>query len=156
VKAWGDLTTDEFFAIAVLRTEVFYVEQRIDEQEFDDADRAPSTLHLWIADGAGVAAYLRATIADEPDPHLVAAGLPDARRSFGRVIVRADRRGEGLAQRLIDEVMVRFGDEPMLLHAQEYIQPLYERYGFVAHGEPYVEAGLPHILMFRAGRERMP
>ncbi|MDM4763747.1 GNAT family N-acetyltransferase [Galbitalea sp. SE-J8] len=160
VKAWGELTTDEFFAIAVLRAEVFYVEQRIDEQEFDAADRAPSTLHLWIADAAGVAAYLRTTLAAATGAEAAAEprvpGPPRARRSFGRVAVRADRRGEGLAQRLIDEVLARFGDEPMVLHAQEYVQPLYARYGFVAHGEPYVEAGLPHILMFRPGGERMP
>lgn len=142
-KAWADLTADEFFEIAALRAEVFYVEQRIDEQEFDAADRAPSTRHLWIADGDDrVVAYLRIVEADEPE-------FGDARYSFGRVIVRADRRGEGLAQRLIDVVIARVGGFPMVLHAQEYIVPLYAKYGFVIAGDVYVEAGLPHVMMYR-------
>jgi ElaA protein len=144
VASWGELTADEFFEIAKLRAEVFYVEQRIDEQEFDDADRASSTRHLWIADDAGVAAYLRTVIDD--DPH-----FRDARHSFGRVIVRADRRGEGLAQRLIDVVIDRQGAEPMYLHAQAYVVPLYARYGFTIEGDEYIEAGLPHIMMYRPG-----
>jgi ElaA protein len=142
-RTWGELTTDEFFEIATLRAEVFYVEQRIDEQEFDDADRAPSTRHLWIADQHGVAAYLRSTVDETPQ-------LRDARHSFGRVIVRADRRGERLAQKLIDVVLETHTGEPMYLHAQSYVVRLYEKYGFVVDGDPYVEAGLPHTPMYRA------
>lgn len=144
VKAWSELSTDEFFEIARLRAEVFYVEQRIDEQEFDDADRAPSTRHLWVADDSGIAAYLRTVVSAEPE-------FRDARHSFGRVVVRPDRRGEGLAQRLIERVIELDGAQPMLLHAQEYIQPLYARYGFEPHGDVYVEAGLPHVMMYRPG-----
>ena len=44
----------------------------------------------------------------------------------------------------------RHGHESMLLHSQEYIAPLYARYGFEAFGEIYVEAGLPHVMMYRA------
>ncbi|MFT4123572.1 MAG: GNAT family N-acetyltransferase [Microbacteriaceae bacterium] len=142
VKPWAALGRDEFFEIASLRCQVFYVEQRVDEQEFDATDRAPDTLHAWVADAAGVAGYLRMTASERPE-------LRDARRSFGRVAVRADRRGEGLARLLIDEVMARFGDEAMLLHAQEYIQPLYTGYGFEAVGGRYIEAGIPHVMMYR-------
>ena len=74
----------------------------------------------------------------------------DARRLISRVVVRADRRGEGLAQKLLDEVIARHGGESMLLHAQEYVAPLYARNGFVAFGEVYQEAGLPHLSMYRA------
>jgi ElaA protein len=142
-KTWGELTTDELFEIVKLRAEVFYVEQRIDEQEFDDADRAPSTRHLWIADENGVAAYLRSTVDEKPQ-------LRDARHSFGRVIVRADRRGQRLAQSLIDVVLATHTGEPMYLHAQSYVVSLYEKYGFVIDGDQYVEAGLAHTPMYRA------
>ena len=141
-KTWHELTRDEWFEIARLRAEDFYVEQRIDEQEFDDADRAPTTAHVWIADETGPIAYLRTVVDD--DPH-----FRDARHSFGRVVVRRDHRGERLAQKLIDEVIATQGAEPMYLHAQSYIVPLYERYGFAIAGEEYVEAGLPHIMMYR-------
>ena len=63
--------------------------------------------------------------------------------------MRQDRRGEGLAQALIEKVVEQVGSEPMYLHAQSYVAPLYARYGFEIAGEEYVEAGLPHIMMFR-------
>jgi ElaA protein len=143
-KTWSQLTTDELYSFLKLRTDVFFVEQRVDEEELDNRDQEPTTEHLWIADGRGAAAYLRVLVDAEPE-HL------DARRLFGRVAVRADRRGEGLAQVLIEQVIADHGGEAMLLHAQAYIQPLYAKYGFIPFGEPFVEAGIEHVSMYRAG-----
>jgi ElaA protein len=143
-KTWTELTTDELYDFLKLRTDVFFVEQRIDEEELDNRDQEPTTEHLWIADDKGTAAYLR-VIVDETPQHR------DAHRLFGRVAVRSDRRGEGLAQVLIDDVLRLYGNEPMLLHSQEYIAPLYAKFGFVPFGESYVEAGLPHVMMYREG-----
>jgi ElaA protein len=39
----------------------------------------------------------------------------------------------------------------MLLHSQEYVAPLYARFGFEPFGEVYEEAGLPHLSMYRRG-----
>jgi ElaA protein len=143
VKSWGELTTDELYAILKLRTDVFFVEQRIDEEELDNRDQEPTTRHYWIADDAGAAAYLRVLLDEEPQ-HL------DARHLVGRVVVRSDRRGERLAQRLLGLVIERYGNEALLLHAQEYIAPLYARFGFEPFGDVYLEAGIPHISMYRA------
>lgn len=140
-KRWGEITADEFFDIVRLRTEVFFVEQRIDEPDFDDADRAPTTDHLWLADDRGCAAYLRVV--------QLAAPELGARRSFGRVAVRSDRRGEGLARQLVAEVIDRYGAEPMMIHSQEYVTGLYADYGFEPVGELYDEAGLAHRMMVR-------
>ncbi|NLE98725.1 MAG: GNAT family N-acetyltransferase [Propionibacterium sp.] len=142
MKSWAELTKDEFFEIAQLRCEVFFVEQRVDVQDFDDADRAADTLHLYARDDDGVAAYLRVIGLAEPEF--------GASRAFGRVAVRKDRRGEGLAKRLIAPVVERWGSEAMVLHSQAYIVPLYEAFGFEVVGEPYVEAGIPHRSMLRA------
>jgi ElaA protein len=144
-KTWPELSTDELFAFLRLRTAVFFVEQRIDEEELDDRDPDPRTEHLWIEDDRGVAAYLRVVLLDEPE-------YRGARRLPGRVVVRADRRGEGLAKQLLAHVIELHGDEPLLLHSQSYVAPLYESLGFVPFGEEYVEAGIPHISMYRAGR----
>lgn len=144
-KSWGQLTTLELYELLKLRTDVFFVEQRIDEEELDNRDQEPTTEHLWIADVTGVAAYLRVLV-DAEASHL------DARHSFGRVVVRSDRRGEGLAQVLVTRVMEHYGHESMLLHSQEYIAPLYAKFGFESFGESYIEAGIPHISMYRAGR----
>ncbi|MDO4784742.1 MAG: GNAT family N-acetyltransferase [Propionibacteriaceae bacterium] len=140
-KAWSDLTRDEFFGIVRLRTEVFYLEQRITAPDFGEADRDERTRHLWIADPRGCAAYLRVVCLDGPQH--------GARRSFGRVAVRADRRGEGLARRLVARVLADYGDEILLIHSQQYVAGLYREFGFEAVGEPFDEAGLPHVTMVR-------
>lgn len=141
VKRWSELTLNEFFDIVVLRTDVFYVEQRIDEQDFDVLDRDAGTLHWWIADANGAAAYLRVV------------NLPVAehgvRRSFGRMAVRSDRRQGGLARLLIAAVVEQYGHEPLIIHAQSYVVGLYQAFGFRVVGEPFDEAGLPHRTMLR-------
>jgi ElaA protein len=144
-KSWSELTTDELYSFLKLRTDVFFVEQRIDEEELDNRDQEPTTEHLWITDAAGAAAYLR-VLYDPEASHL------DAHRIFGRVVVRSNRRGEGLAQVLVARVIEQHGGESMVLHAQEYIAPLYAKFGFDAFGAVYVEAGIPHLSMYRAGR----
>jgi ElaA protein len=145
LRTWGELGLDEFFEIARVRTEVFFLEQRIDEEELDERDREETTEHVWIADDRGVAAYLRVVVDAQPQE-----GNRDARRLIGRVVTRADRRGQGLARRLIEYVIERHGHEPLALHAQSYIQPLYAALGFEPYGDEYVEAGIPHVSMYRA------
>ena len=143
-KTWSELSTTELYSILKLRTDVFFVEQRIDEEELDWRDTEETTEHLWIADDQGTASYLRIIVDPEPTHQ-------GARHSFGRVVTRADRRGHGLSSILIREVLATHGHEPFVLHAQEYIAPLYAKFGFVAFGETYVEAGIPHISMYRPG-----
>ena len=142
-KTWSELTTDELYALLKLRTDVFFLEQQIDETELDDRDQEPATEHYWIADEQGIASYLRVIVDAEPAHR-------DACHLVGRVVTRPDARGRGLSQQLIAEVIRRHGHQPMLLHAQTYIAPLYAKFGFEAFGEEYEEAGIPHFLMYRA------
>ena len=143
-RTWGEFTPDEVFEMAVLRSEVFFLEQKIDEEEFDAADRDPSTIHLWIADEQGMAAYLR--IVHTPDAASDHEGIVDG---LGRMVVRASARGKGLAQLLMSEAVNLVGDRPLYLHAQDYVTSLYEKYGFERRGELFQEAGIPHVLMVR-------
>ena len=131
--------------MAVLRSEVFFLEQRIDEEEFDAADRDPTTIHLWISDDEGMAAYLRIV----HNPHQAAShhGIAD---SLGRMVVRKSARGRGLAQVLMAQALELAGDKPLYLHAQDYVTSLYEKYGFERRGELFQEAGIPHVLMVRS------
>ena len=130
--------------MAVLRSEVFFLEQKIDEEEFDAADRDPTTLHLWIADDEGMAAYLR--IVHNPDQAASHDGIAD---SFGRMVVRKSARGRGLAQLLMARALEIAGDKPLYLHAQDYVTGLYAKFGFERRGELFHEAGIPHVLMVR-------
>jgi ElaA protein len=145
VKPWGEITTDELYSVLKLRTDVFFVEQKVDEEELDDRDQEPGTRHYWIADDRGAAAYLRVLLNSEPEHR-------DARRIIGRVVVRADRRGEGLAQVLLERALADLPGEAVLLHAQEYVAPLYAKFGFEPFGEVYIEATIPHLSMYRAAR----
>ncbi|MBB1508719.1 GNAT family N-acetyltransferase [Tessaracoccus sp. MC1756] len=141
IRTWSELGKDEFFDIAVLRTMVFYVEQRADVQDFDEHDRAPQTLHYSIHDDGGAAAYLRTLRLATPEY--------GAFWALGRVAVRSDRRGRGLARVLLREAVGRLGPEPIVLHSQTYVQGLYAGFGFERVGEPFEEAGIAHITMVR-------
>lgn len=154
-KRWSELTTDDFFDLVQLRAEVFIRGQKItDEPEVDEVDRYDSTLHVWIPrEGAdadpegrspGALAYLRITGTTAMD-----TDFPDVFRSFGRVAVHPEARGRGLAQELVAWVVERHGHEPMLIHAQAYIEALYQRFGFERIGELYEEANIPHYRMLR-------
>lgn len=144
VKSWDDLTLDELYSFLKLRCDVFMWEQRADDEELDGRDQEPATRHLWVADEAGCAGYLR--LLSNP-----VAELRDAHRVIGRVAVRVDRRGEGLARELLRAAMAILDEEgaASMLHAQSYVVGLYEDFGFEVVGEPYDEAGIPHRSMYR-------
>lgn len=145
-KSWSELTTAELYEILKLRTDVFYVEQKVDESELDRRDTEDTTAHLWIAGENGdVAAYLR-VLRDE------VAEYEDAHRLPGRVVVGPAYRGRGLAQVLLARVVELYGSESLLLHSQSYITGLYAAFGFVAVGDEFMEAGIAHRTMYRAGR----
>ncbi len=147
MKLWDDLTPDELYSFLKLRCDVFMWEQRADDEELDGRDQEPATRHVWITDDRGCAAYLR-ILRNEVAEHL------DARLVIGRVAVRADRRGEGLARRLMERA-VELADAAAaasMLHAQQHVVGLYERFGYQAFGEPYDEAGIPHRSMYRPSR----
>ena len=147
VRSWEELTRDEFFEIASLRSEVFFMEQHIDIRDLDDLDRYPETLHWWIPDETGCAGYLRTVLLGEPEL--------GATRSFGRMAVRADRRGAGLARALVAAVLGRFGGQPIVIHSQSHVVPLYRGFGFEPVGPEYPEAGIPHTRMRRPGEIRV-
>lgn len=143
VKSFDQLSTRELYEILKLRTDVFFVEQKVDETELDRRDLEPATRHYWIADSDGsVLAYLRTLwneVAEYRDGHLV----------IGRVVTRANARGRGLARALLTAVLADNPEQSALLHAQEYVQALYAEAGFEPFGEVYLEAGIRHIGMYR-------
>lgn len=147
MKVWNDLTLDELYSFLKLRCDVFMWEQHADDEELDWRDREPDTRHVWIEDERGCAAYLRVLRNDVPE-HL------DAHRVIGRVAVRADRRGDGLARVLMARALEAIDAEgaASMLHAQTYVVGLYERFGFEPFGAEYDEAGIPHRSMYRAAR----
>ena len=144
-KTWSEMSADDVFEVMKLRTDVFFLEQRITEEELDDFDRDPRTIHLWAGDGAGHAiAYARVVTQDPPPEADLGIGL-----SIGRLVVASDHRGEGLGHKLMTRALGHCGDRPVVLHAQAWVKDLYQAHGFSVFGEPFDEAGIVHVRMVR-------
>jgi predicted GNAT family N-acyltransferase len=126
----------EVRAALALRHEVFVVEQRVPlEEEVDRHDE--TALHLVAVDGARVVATCR---------------LVDEGRTFklGRMAVAAPARRRGLASALLAEAEARarsLGARRIALAAQTGALSLYERAGYAAYGERFLDAGIEHLMM---------
>ena len=71
----------------------------------------------------------------------------------GRVAVLPEFRGAGVGRRLVEEVAAHaraHGYREVILDAQTAACAFYERLGFTAEGEVFMEAGIPHQRMRRA------
>ena len=69
---------------------------------------------------------------------------------LGRLSVDPDRRGEGIAARLLelaDRVAVEQGANSISLHAQTYARRLYLDAGYEERGPEFVEEGIEHVAM---------
>lgn len=127
-------------AARTVRNEVFIVEQKVPvELEWDDMDTVSQHAIVCAADGTPVG-----TGRLLPDGHI------------GRMAVVATYRGQGIGSAILDALiriaMVR-GDRTAVLHAQRSAEGFYRRHGFSPEGQPFVEAGIDHIMMRRRFRD---
>jgi predicted GNAT family N-acyltransferase len=128
----------EVVAALDLRHEVFCVEQGVslaDERDGRDAD----ALHLVAVEDGVVIGTCR----------LLVEGTTV---KLGRMAVARSRRGLGLARALLGEADARaraLGGQRIVLAAQLTAQALYERAGYEASGEVFLDAGIEHVMMAR-------
>jgi len=135
--SWAELGADA----RRVRTEVFVNEQRIPaDLEWDEADA--TAVHAVAYNRLGQA---------------VATGrlLPaqDGTCMIGRMAVHQVLRGCGFGEQVLRALAAearKRGDRSIELHAQRTARAFYARLGFAAQGEPYEEAGIPHITMTSA------
>ena len=117
-----------------VRRAVFVDEQKVPaEMELDEFD--PPSLHALAFDGEG---RVLGTGRLLPDGHI------------GRMAVLRQARGTGVGSALLQALMQAArarGDREVVLSAQTHAVPFYERFGFVAEGEQYDDAGIPHRMM---------
>lgn len=130
------LAIAELYALLRLRVDVFVVEQACPYPELDGRDLDPGTRHLWLADAEGSPVACLRLLAE--------AGAT----RIGRVATRADRRGRGLAGRLLDHALAS-SPAPHVLDAQSHLRAWYEGRGFAVAGPEFVEDGIPHLPMRR-------
>ena len=136
VRTGPDLTAQDVYDIWKIRDAVFAVEQQCDEEDVDGRDLLPVTTHLWFADADGPTSYLRVFVEHDV-------------RHIGRVCTRKDQRGRGLSGQLMAECAQLWGDEPIVLNAQAYLERWYGTFGYVRSGENFMEAGIDHVPMTR-------
>ncbi|NCG40538.1 MAG: GNAT family N-acetyltransferase [Actinobacteria bacterium] len=133
VATFDDLNPSKLYEILALRVNIFVVEQNCAYQDLDYLDQR--AMHYWIDDSDGLVSCLR--VIDE-----------GATRRIGRVATRQDSRSNGLAGKLINEVL---GGSvgPWTLSAQAHLEKWYGIYGFERSGVDYLEDNILHLPMLR-------
>jgi len=119
-----------------LRREVFVIEQNVPQEEELDAEDFTAIHMVAIAEGEVVGTLRLLT---KPE-HI----------KIGRVAVRRDQRGKGIAKTIIVKAMQAMSEQSgnrFYLTAQTNAVGLYEKLGFVAYGEQFLDAGIPHLAM---------
>lgn len=139
VKSFTTLTPGELYAILRLRSEVFVVEQNC---VFLDADNKDIYCHhLMLFENKQLIAYAR----------LVPPGISYREMSVGRVVTAKDARNKGAGKELMQLAIKYcrkiFGDGPIRIGAQYYLEKFYTEIGFTATGDVYDEDGIEHIEM---------
>ena len=123
-------------AAFALRREVFVWEQKVPEEEENDADDLTATHLVAVIDGE-VVGTLR--LIDLPE-HI----------KIGRVAVRQAFRGHGIAKAIMLAAMDHArakGRDRFYLTAQVDKLGMYEKLGFAAYGPQFQDGGMPHRAM---------
>jgi predicted GNAT family N-acyltransferase len=119
-----------------LRREVFVREQKVPQEEEFDADDLTATHLVAISEGeaCGTLRLIR-----KPE-HV----------KIGRVVVRMDFRGRGIARAMLTTAMEMIraeGESRFHLDAQADKTAFYEKLGFRAFGPIFMDGGMPHRAM---------
>ncbi len=121
-------------SLRLIRETVFMHEQKVAEElEWDGEDEG--AIHLLASD-------------DEGKPIGCARILHDGH--IGRMAVLQPWRGRGVGTALLKQALAAVrarGCSEAFLDAQRYAIPFYERLGFQAEGDEFLNAGIPHRHM---------
>jgi ElaA protein len=138
-KAFNNLSVNELYDLLRLRSEIFVVEQNCVFLDMDNKDQLCH--HLLLYADETLVAYAR----------LLPPGIYYSEASIGRVITSLASRGTGtgkvLMEAAIDATQHFFLNQPIRIGAQVYATKFYERFGFHAVGDVYVEDGIDHVEM---------
>lgn len=121
-------------AIRRVRETVFVVEQAV-----------PADLE-WD----GLDAVCKQVIAEDANRDAIGTGRLHPSGKIGRMAVMTRWRGRGVGAAILERLigLARHeGLEEVFLHGQTRVLDFYARYGFVAEGEEFDEADIPHRMM---------
>jgi predicted GNAT family N-acyltransferase len=125
-----------------IRRVVFVDEQAVSPAlEWDGLDDEAEHFVAWVRSEAGPRALGTARLR-----------RVDGSAKAERVAVRSEARGHGIGRALMAAIESRartLGLDQVKLHGQVAVEPFYQRLGYEARGEVFMEAGIPHRTMFR-------
>lgn len=131
------LTDDDQAACFAIRRAVFVDEQGVSEADEVDGEDPICRHFLATVDGAPIGAARLKPIEGAMKVQRVAV-LPAA---------RGTGLGAALMRRMIDDVAARHPGLPIVLGSQIDAVRFYEKLGFIAEGEEYLDAGIRHLDM---------
>ncbi|EON33698.1 MULTISPECIES: GNAT family N-acetyltransferase [Gordonia] len=153
-----DIDAATLYRILRLRVEVFVVEQACPYPELDGRDLEPTTRQFWITDGADPPEGAGEDATDGAGTVLATLRLLEEPQTdggqvfrIGRVCTERNHRGRGLVATLMTAALDEVGDRPCRIEAQTYLTEMYGKFGFARDGDDYLEDGIPHVSMLRAG-----
>ena len=135
-KKFDELSNNEVYEILKARAEIFISEQKIIYNDMDGIDYA--SLHCFATENNRVVAYLRAFYMDLDDVVKI-----------GRVLTL--KHGKGVGKKLMDYALTVIKQNmpcrKIYLESQKQAVGFYEKFGFEAISNEFLEAGIPHIAM---------
>jgi ElaA protein len=139
-KKFRDMSAVELHAVLALRAAVFVVEQKCAYQDPDYKDEHGMHVMGWH-DGVLVAVS-----------RILPQGVSYDEVSIGRVATSSVVRGTGAGMMLMERTMQyikdHFGEVPVRISAQSYLEKYYTKFGFVrSEKEEYLEDDIPHVDM---------
>jgi predicted GNAT family N-acyltransferase len=130
IKPWQEAKNEAY----LIRKRVFIEEQGV-----------PEDMELDVFDP--LARHALAYLDSQPIGTARLVTMPGNIGRIGRMAVLAAYRRGGVGTQLLRALLQEAASQKMMkveLHSQLSAIPFYERYGFVAQGDSYVEAGIPH------------
>jgi predicted GNAT family N-acyltransferase len=131
---------NDFARCIMIRTRVFVIEQNISAEIETDEWENGSTHYL----------------ATEEEKALATARwrlIDDQTAKIERVAVLKEARGQGVGTELMRYILQEIHShrkiQTIKLGSQNSAIPFYEKLGFQVIGEEYLDAGIPHHLMFK-------
>ena len=125
---------DDRQALTAIRRDVFVEEQQVpEEDEMDTFDE--TSLHLLAHSG---------------DSGFIGCARIMPTGQIGRMAVLREFRGSGIGSLLMTAALTQAKGqnfETIFLHAQCHAEAFYTRFGFIACGDVFDEAGIAHVRM---------
>ncbi len=125
----------------MIRRKVFIEEQDVsEEEEMDGRDDTADHYIVTVSGTPAATARVRYPEAGKGKVERVAVLKEFRELGLGRIIM----------EKIIQDISARQGTREILLAAQTQVTGFYEKLGFTAYGEEFLDANIPHYWMTRS------